>query len=219
MAKAPTPRTYVLDPDHPAFLVMDEGHCQWLHQLEGIWPGFFEPEGNAFRRAQFRREWTNLGPRFELLPYLDTASRHSKAMTPTEWCFLLRAWLTHEKPSALARGKDVTVIIRAFRLITSALDDQSLRAIRTTDPDLYREFSIDLWSALSQRCKFEDRFQYHPGGGGMRQAFMNVEIANFDRFLLTWPIQTDWILAPIRTEVKPWWEEWREWIQKKQSRG
>jgi hypothetical protein len=72
--------------------------------------------------------------------------------------------------------------MRASGLITSALDDQSLRAIRAADPDLYREFSIDLWSALSQRCKFEDRFHYHPGGGGMRQAFMNVEIANFDRF-------------------------------------
>jgi hypothetical protein len=52
----------------------------------------------------------------------------------------------------------------------------------------------------------------------MRQAFMNVEIGNFDRFLLTWPIQTDWMLRSIRTEVKPWWEEWREWVQKKQSR-
>jgi hypothetical protein len=106
----------------------------------------------------------------------------------------------------------------AAGLITSALDDQSLRAIRATDPGLYREFSIDLWSALSQRCKFEDRFQYHPGGGGMRQAFMNVEIANFDRFLITWPIQTDFMLASIRTDVGPWWEEWRKWIEKKQSR-
>ena len=43
----------VLDPDHAAFLVMDEEHSQWLHQLEGIWPGFCKPEGQRVSPSAF----------------------------------------------------------------------------------------------------------------------------------------------------------------------
>ena len=53
MSKARTPRTQVLDPDHPAFLVMDEGHCQWLHQLDTIWPGFLSQKATPFAEHSF----------------------------------------------------------------------------------------------------------------------------------------------------------------------
>jgi hypothetical protein len=206
---------YDLDPYHAAFAVMDDKHDGWRDQLERIDPCFIEQERAAFRRTCFRREWMSLGAEFSVMDHL-MSSRPVPA-TASEWCFLLRAWLVQQGPFNRSGGQDFVFVNGALKFVTFAMEPKMLESIREFDKDIYEKFSTELWLAISRGCQFRSRFQYHPGAGGMRQSFMNVQISTFDRFLHMWPVQTDPCLKFIRSEIQPWWNEWQEWMQENRA--
>ena len=208
---------YWLDADHPTFVIMDKAHDRWRRQLELIHPCFVELEQAAFRRRQFRREWMSRGLQFDVMTYLKGTFPRPEPKTLEEWLFLLRAWMADQNPSELAAARDKMVAVGAMHLVTFALDRAMLQAIRDVDEHLYRDFSLDLWSAITHRFDFNSRFQSMRGGYGISQAIRNKRVASWDRFLIVWPIQTDPLLQSIWTDVQPRWNDWQKLMHDRKS--
>lgn len=204
------------DADHPAFLVMDEDYDAWIRQLDRLSPGFGEPEREAFRRNRFRRDWMKPGARFDIARFIERGFPWAVPATAAEWRFLLSAWMTQCPPSRLP-SVNSDRRLGALRFASMELNAEMLQSIRALDEDLYARFSLDLWAALSERCAFEDRFHYHPGGCGQRQARKSVEIECFDQFLQTWPVQDDPLLASIANETRAWWDAWSRDVRERRG--
>lgn len=125
----------------------------------------------------------------------------------------MRAWLKQDGPYRAFATQEFVFQIGALRFITSAVDSAMLKSPQRIDADLYATFANELWLAVSKVCEYQSRFHYHSVGGGMRQSFLNVQICVFDRFLTSWPVQTDPRLRTIRDKFQPWWHEWEEWMK------
>ena len=198
-----------LQPDHPAYTVMDEGHEVWRNELEKLSPVFREPEREAWRRLAFRRTCVARGDAFDALAWFD-AGKPEQPSTAKDWCFLLAAML-HQCPPGLSRIGHLQAL-RIVARLGSGLTPQLLAEIRARDPDLYRKASWAIWKGISRGCRFEDRFEVYTGAGGMVHAVESGFQRCFDRFLTVWPVSTDELLQDIASEAAPWWDRWLAWM-------
>ncbi|MCZ8096459.1 MAG: hypothetical protein O9972_00930 [Burkholderiales bacterium] len=198
-----------LQPDHPAFTVMDEDHELWRDELEEISPVFREPEREAWRRLSFRRTCTTQGDAFDAFAWFEGGGA-DRPGTVEDWCFLLGA-MVRQCPPGLSRI-DHLQKLRIVARITSGMTQPVLAEIRARDPDLYRTASWAIWQGIACGHRFAERFQVHNGAGGMVHAVKSGFQRAFDRFFTVWPIGTDDLLQPIAIEAAPWWNRWLMWM-------
>lgn len=204
-----------LDPDHPAFAVMDEENALWRDELEAVSPAFREPEREAFHRLAFRRGWMVQGHAFDAQAFF--RQRDCLPSDVREWCFLLEA-LLRQCPPAASRVPHLEALAMVGNIV-SAMTPALLDAIRAHDEALYRDASLAVWAGIRRGARFEDRFRHHDGAGGMVHAVTWSFIRAFDRYLAVWPVRHDPLLAPVAGEVASIWDDWLAWMEAQRPEG